>query len=66
MVVTMLFSSCTVSTKMVQSSPVVARNVDLDPIKADIEVNQDQKLTGEGIAKYILFFRVSNLKDQNA
>lgn len=64
MAVTMLFSSCTVSTKMVQSSPVVARNVELDPIKADIEVNQDQKLTGEGIAKYILFFRVSNLKDQ--
>ena len=45
MAVTMLFSSCTVSTKMVQSSPVVARNVELDPIKADIEVKKKQKLT---------------------
>ena len=64
MLVTMAFSSCSVSTKMTQSSPVIARNVELDPIKADIEVNQEQKLVGEGVVKYFLCFRVSNLKDQ--
>ena len=63
-IATMAFSSCSVSTKMVQSSPVVARNVELDPIKADIEVYQDKKLNGEGTVKYFLFFRVSDLKNQ--
>lgn len=49
---------------MIQSSPVIARNVELDPLKADIEVNQDQKLMGEGYATYILCFRVSGLRSQ--
>ncbi len=31
----------------------------LDPIKADIEVYQDQKLTGEGEVTYFLLFKVS-------
>ena len=61
---TIAFSSCNVSTKMVQSSPVMARNVELDPIKADIEVYQDQKLTGEGRVTYFLCFRVSDIKSQ--
>lgn len=64
MVVTMTFSSCTVSTKMVQSSPVIARNVELDPIKADIEVDQDHKLTGEGTVRYFLCFRLDGLREQ--
>lgn len=64
MAVTMLFSSCTVSEKMVQSSPVVARNVKLDPIKADIVVNQDQKLVGQGTTRYIFGIEVDNLLEE--
>lgn len=36
----------------------------LDPIKADIEVYQDQKLTGEGEVTYFLLFKVSGLREQ--
>ena len=64
MAVTMFLGSCTVSTKMIQSSPVVARNVELDPIKADIEVNQDQKLTGQGTTRYIFGFEVDNILEE--
>lgn len=61
-VATLALSSCSVTrTRAIQSSPVVARNVELDPIKADIDVNQDKKLTGEGTALYICGIRVSNL-----
>lgn len=63
-IVTMVFSSCTSSTRMVQSSPVMARNVELDPIKADIEVHQEQKLTGEGVVKYFLCFQINGFKEQ--
>ncbi len=49
---------------MIQSSPVVARNVELDPIKADIEVNQEEKLQGEGTVRYFLCFRLDGLKTQ--
>ena len=54
----MTFASCTTSIKSAQSSPVISRDVQLDPIKADIEVNQDQKLIGEGTVNYFLCFRV--------
>ena len=64
MFVAIAFCSCTTFTKMVQSSPVMARNVELDPIKADIEVYQDQKLTGEGMVKYFLCFQLNGLKEQ--
>ncbi len=47
-----------------QSSPVIARYVTLDPIKADIEVNEDKKLTGTGTVKYIFGFRVGNQSDK--
>ena len=63
-IATMAFGSCTTSSKMVQSSPVIARNVELDPIKADIEVNQERKLIGEGVAVYVLGFRVSDIGEQ--
>ena len=64
MVVALAFSSCTVHTRAIQSSPVVARNVELDPIKADIDVNQDKKLEGVGSSTYIFGIRFSNLSNQ--
>lgn len=64
MFITSAFCSCTTYTRMVQSSPVIARNVELDPIKADIEVHQDQKLTGEGVVKYFLCFQINGFKEQ--
>ena len=64
MVAAFAFGSCSVYTRTMQSSAVMSRNVQLDPIKADIEVNQEQKLVGEGCATYIFFIRVSNLAVQ--
>ncbi len=64
MVAALAFSSCSVHTRSIQSSPVISRNVQLDPIKADIEVNQDKKLVGEGYATYLFGIRVSNLTNQ--
>ena len=64
MVAALAFSSCSVHTRAIQSSPVISRNVQLDPIKADIEVNQDKKLVGEGSATYLFGIRVSNLSNQ--
>lgn len=64
LIAAVVFCSCTTSTRMTQSSPVIARNVELDPIKADIDVNQEHKLTGEGVATYIFGIRVSNLMNQ--
>lgn len=52
-------NSCVSTNKGFQSSPVVSRNVDLDPIKADIKVNESTKLTGQSKSAYFLFFRVS-------
>ena len=63
-VIALAFSSCTVHSRAIQSSPVVSRNVELDPIKADIDVKQDKKLVGEGSATYIFGIRFSHLFDQ--
>ena len=57
------FASCSTQVKAIQSSPVIARNVQLDPIKADIKVNEDQKLVGEGSATYVFGIRVSDLEN---
>ncbi len=56
-----LFTACTSTStnKGFQSSPVVPRNVQLDPIKADIKVNETTKLSGESTSTYFLFFRMS-------
>lgn len=51
-------TSCVSTNKGFQSSPVVARNVQLDPIKADIEVNEKEKLKGTSTSTYFLIFRV--------
>jgi hypothetical protein len=55
-------SSCITTNKGFQSSPVVSRNVELDPIKADIEVDEKTKLKGESSSSYFLIFRVSGDK----
>jgi len=56
---TLLMTSCISTNKGFQSSPVLSRNVELDPIKADINVNEKTKIKGESSSTYFLFFRVS-------
>ncbi|HIA37365.1 MAG TPA: hypothetical protein EYM84_02075 [Flavobacteriales bacterium] len=53
------FSSCVSTNKGFQSSPVISRNVELDPIKADIQVNTKKKLKGTSESTYFLIFRIS-------
>ena len=55
---TTLLTSCVTTNRGYNSSPVISRNVQLDPIKADIVVSERAKLSGEGSATYFLFFRV--------
>jgi hypothetical protein len=54
----MLMTSCTSTNRGFQSSPVISRNVELDPIKADIQVDEKTKLVGESTSSYFLGFRV--------
>lgn len=59
-VMALSLSSCGTTTNAnFQSSPVLSRNVDLDPIKADVKIDENQKLKGESTTKYFLCFRVS-------
>ena len=51
-------TSCISGNKGFQSSPVVARDVQLDPIKADINVDTKKKLKGVSSSTYFLIFRV--------
>lgn len=51
--------SCSSTKQGFQSSPVIARNVKLDPIYADINVDEGKKLKGESSSTYFLVFRVS-------
>ncbi len=55
----MLITSCVTTNRGFQSSPVISRNVQLDPIKADIKVDEKSKLKGESSSAYFLIFRVS-------
>lgn len=43
---TMLMTSCVTTSRGFQSSPVIAKNVQLDPIKADIQVDETKKIEG--------------------
>jgi hypothetical protein len=54
-----LMTSCVSTNKGFQSSPVISRNVELDPIKSDIKVDEKTKLKGESSSAYFLIFRVS-------
>ncbi len=57
-VIAVLFSSCISTNKSFQSSPVVSQHVTLDPIKADVKIDE-KKITGSGSVSYFLIFRVS-------
>jgi hypothetical protein len=57
-----IFQSCVSTHKAYQSSPVIARNVELDPIKADIVVDESKKLIGSSSSFYFLFFRIGGDK----
>ncbi len=57
--VAIFFASCSTVNKGMQSSPVISRNVQLDPLKADITVNDTKKLKGESNSSYFLFFRLN-------
>lgn len=57
-VLTSLLTSCASYSSGYQSSTVQSRNVQLDPIVADIVVDESQKLKGESESAYLLFFRV--------
>jgi hypothetical protein len=59
---TLFFTSCVTTNQGFQSSPVIARNVDIDPIKADVKVDEKSKRTGESTSAYFLIFRVSGDK----
>ena len=48
-------SSCVSTNKGFQSSPVVTRNVDIDPIKADIKV-ESKKVKGQSFSTYLKLF----------
>lgn len=52
-------ASCVSTNKGFQSSPVVSRDVQLDPIKADIKVNEETKLKGESFSTYVFSFKVN-------
>ena len=54
--------SCMSTNKGFQSSPVVSREVQLDPIKADIKVNEQSKLKGESFSTYVFSFKVNGDK----
>ena len=57
-------TSCGVTqNKATHSSPVRSRAVNLDPIKADININEEEKLSGMSSSTYVIGFRVSG--DQN-
>lgn len=56
--VVIFFTSCVSTNKGFQSSPVISRNIQLDPIKADIKVNETTKLNGSSSSTYIFFFRI--------
>lgn len=54
-----MMTSCVSTNKGFQSSPVISRNVELDPIKADLKVDEKTKITGESSSTYFLIFRIS-------
>jgi hypothetical protein len=58
----LFFASCVSTNKGFQSSPVNVRNVQLDPIKADIAVNEKNRLSGKSSSTYFLFFRIQGDK----
>lgn len=54
----LLGTGCSSTSTGVASSNVIDRNVELDPIRADIVVDEDSRLTGSSQSVYFLFFRL--------
>ena len=54
--------SCTSTQTAFDSSPVNSKSVDLDPIKADINIDESSKIKGSSKSTYLLFFRLSGDK----
>ena len=59
LVALLALSSCSTTNKAFQSSPVISRNVEIDPIRADIDIDDSKKLKGESKSSYLLFFRLT-------
>jgi hypothetical protein len=55
-------SSCTSTQTAFDASHVNERNVDLDPIKADINIDESAKIKGSSSSTYFLCFRLSGDK----
>jgi len=55
-IIALCLSSCISTHKGYQSSPIIARDVTLDPIKADITVYENNKLRSSSEATYFLLF----------
>ena len=62
LLVAILLVGCTSTQTAFDSSPVNSKSVDLDPIKADINVNEDSKIKGSSKSLYFLCFRISGDK----
>ena len=52
-------TSCASTQTAFDSSPVNSKSVDLDPIKADINIDESSKIKGSSKSTYFLFFRLS-------
>lgn len=60
--IAILLASCSSTQTAFDSSPVNSKSVELDPIKADINVNEKSKIKGSSKSTYFLFFRISGDK----
>lgn len=56
--VSVIGTGCSSSSQGLSSSNVIDRNIELDPIRADINVNDEERLEGSSQSVYFLFFRL--------
>jgi len=54
-----VLASCNSTFTKTLSSPMYAPKAEINPIRADVDVDMNKKLTGESQASYFLFFKVS-------
>jgi len=54
-----LFASCKSVYTSTLSTPMYAPKAEINPIRADVEVDMNKKLTGESQASYFLIFKVN-------
>lgn len=53
-------ASCNSTLTKTLASPTYAPKLEINPIRADVEIDMNKKLTGEAKASYFLMFKVSN------